>query len=103
MVERILMVTGRFHYVVLCASFASRVYAQSQYNLLDLGVMNSAETTARAINNSGRVAGFSTPQGNEKAFRTSANTAINTTTDGLGSLGGNYSQAHAINDIGQVV
>lgn len=97
------MIAGRIFLVFLLSLLTSRAYAQPQYTLVDLGVMNNSDTTARAVNNSGRIAGFSIPQGSEKAFRTSPNATINSTTDGLGSLGGNYSQAHAMNDGGQVV
>ena len=37
------------------------------------------------------------------AFRTNASRAINPATDDLGTLGGNYSNANGINQIGQVV
>ena len=37
------------------------------------------------------------------AFRTAANSAINPATDDLGTLGGSYSAAYAINSSGQVV
>jgi probable HAF family extracellular repeat protein len=58
------------------------------------------------INDSGQVTGVSDVGGFQgwpaHAFRTAPNQPINPLTDDLGTLGGNYSEGRAINELGQV-
>jgi probable HAF family extracellular repeat protein len=72
---------------------------------MDLGTLDGNPTLGRAVNTSGQVAGFSdgVNQGNEQAFRTGANSAINSPADKLGTLGGTFSEAYGLNDGGQAV
>lgn len=78
---------------------------QGQYTILDLGTLDGNPTLGRAVNGNGQVAGFSngTSQGSEQAFRTAANSPINSATDKLGTLGGTFSEAYGLNDSGQAV
>lgn len=62
------------------------------------------ETRASDINASGQVVGWTTgPRGVPRAFRTGPNLPIDAATDDLGTLGGDLSEARAINDLGMVV
>jgi len=74
----------------------------------DLGSFAGIDTEALGINNAGQVVGYSAippipGPGNYHAFRTAPNAKINYPADDLGSLGGNWSIATAINNLGQVV
>ncbi len=81
--------------VVLCGGFASAVAAQTNYTVTDLGTLSGANSAKVAdINKTGQLVG------------TSANHAFlwsNGVMTDLGTLGGNMSLAHAINDQGMVV
>jgi probable HAF family extracellular repeat protein len=72
-------------------------------NLDDLGSLAGRKTMAFGINNSGQVVGYSQLQGQDHAYRTLPNQAINPATDDLGTLGGQNSKAYGINELGQVV
>jgi probable HAF family extracellular repeat protein len=78
-------------------------FAQAEYRLVDLGMLpGNTYSTGLAINNHGRVAGYSfTPDG------INPNQAFLSTQSGkrliaLGTLGGEGSAAYAVNDRGQV-
>lgn len=71
---------------------------------IDLGTLGGRDSSGNGLNNLGQVVGSSeTADGQTRAFRTAANTAINSATDDLGTLGGSFSSATDINDIGQVI
>src|SRR5437762_9498127 len=85
-------------------SAATAVRGQAQFTILDLGTINGDSTFGWGVNAGGQVAGFSNEnQGHEQAFRTSANSAINTSTDLLGTLGGTFSGAYGLNGNAQAV
>jgi probable HAF family extracellular repeat protein len=94
-------------YVYAFRTTANSAINPSTDNLGTLGGFNSVggiESVAYGINNSGQVVGESiTASGNDHAFRTAANSAINPSTDDLGTLGGPASIANGINNSGQVV
>jgi probable HAF family extracellular repeat protein len=78
--------------------------AQAEYRLVDLGMLpGNTYSAGFAINNHGRVAGYSfTPDGIDP------NQAFLSTQSGkrliaLGTLGGSFSDARAINNSGQIV
>src|SRR5262245_22643760 len=73
--------------------------AQADYIITDLGTLGGPGSTARGINNSGQVVGFSTTAGsaNNHAF------LYDGSLHDLGTLGGNSSDAIGINNSGQVV
>jgi len=86
------------------ASLIPSAQAQPQYTIVDLGLLNGATgSLARAINNSGQVAGWASLHDQIfGAFRTAPNSAINPATDDLGTLGGDQTLATGINSSGQV-
>lgn len=66
--------------------------------------MGGSFSSANDINDLGQVVGSSTTaSGDTRAFLTGANSAINSSTDDLGTLGGAFSIAYSINELGQVV
>jgi probable HAF family extracellular repeat protein len=69
------------------------------YTIEDLGTLNGAPLTPRAINAGGHVAGMAdAADGSRVAFLIDAQPARN-----LGSLGGSYTEANALNDADEVV
>lgn len=73
----------------------------------DLGTLGGNFSSASGINALGQVAGDSTLIAGDDvpshAFRTAANRPINPLTDDLGTLGGTWSSARAIDSYGQVI
>ncbi len=90
-------------YLVFIIFSGASLFAQSpHYAIHDLGALNNGSVTG--INIRGQVIGYETQSdGHVRAFRTAPNTAINWTTDDLGSLGGTTTRPHGINALGQVV
>src|SRR5439155_14737182 len=86
------------------AAAAQSVLAQPEFSILDLGTLGGNRSEAFDINNSGQVVGYSkTAAGFDHAFRSAANTPINSATDDLGTLtGGSYSFAQAIDSSGRI-
>ena len=92
--------------VAVGGAISSPVTAASlSYNVTDLGTIGGSKSNANGINNLGQVVGYSNTTGDATfhAFRTAANSAINSNTDDLGTLGGSNSYANGINNSGQVV
>jgi probable HAF family extracellular repeat protein len=89
--------------------YAFRTTANSTINLFtdNLGTLDSSglsvlESQATSINDLGQTAGYSyTSSGYNLAFHTAANSAINPSTDNLGTLGGAFSYAYGINNSGR--
>lgn len=72
--------------------------------MTDLGTLGGSNSYALALNDAGQVIGYSDlADGSQHAFRTSANQAIDPTTDDLGTLGGIFSYAYGINGSGITV
>jgi len=92
----------------------SSASAQPKFTVFDLGALNGSNSfppgevpgpyEVKGINDAAQVVGSFLNSGLEShAFRTSANSVINTATDDLGTLGGSLSVATSINNSGQVV
>ncbi len=86
------------------SSAVSRAWADTQYNILDLGTLGGATSQAYEINNSGQIVGYSkTATSVNRGFVTSASSAINPSTDALGILsGGTNSYAYSISSNGLI-
>ncbi|MBW4664454.1 MAG: DUF3466 family protein [Chroococcus sp. CMT-3BRIN-NPC107] len=88
----------------LRSSHAVRLDSNDSNMFIDLGTFGGSSSAGNGINNLGQVVGSSTTSSGENhAFRTAANSTINSATDDLGTLGGSSSTALDINDLGQVV
>ncbi|MEZ5354337.1 MAG: PEP-CTERM sorting domain-containing protein [Bryobacteraceae bacterium] len=70
--------------------------------MLDLGTLSGGNSGANAINNSGRIAGWSTVGSSDSAPSHAVYWENNFITD-LGTLGGSHSVAYGINENGQIV
>jgi probable HAF family extracellular repeat protein len=92
----------------------SSASAQPKFTVFDLGALNGSNSfppgevpgpyEVKGINDAAQVVGSFLNSGLEShAFRTSANSVINTATDDLGTLGRSMSVATSINNSGQVV
>ena len=90
--------------VVLAVVTGRAAEAQPRYSVMGLGSFGQGNTSVYDLNDSGQSVGYSLfAPFSFHAFRTAPNSPINPATDDLGTLGGQYSYAYAINNAGQAV